>query len=87
MHESQKTPNFALAKREQRVPEQNQSDRNADIKIALWCNGSTQVSGTFSEGSNPSKATPPSPRKSQVFNQLGSFTFCMLFSFHIHNAR
>ena len=26
-------------------------------KSALWCNGSTQVSGTFSEGSNPSKAT------------------------------
>ena len=25
--------------------------------IALWCNGSTQVSGTFSEGSSPSKAT------------------------------
>ena len=46
-----KSSNFASSKSERR------SEERGDLEIALWCNGSTQVSGTFSEGSNPSKAT------------------------------
>ena len=44
--------NFASSKREDR------GLLRVKTEIALWCNGSTQVSGTFSEGSSPSKATP-----------------------------
>ena len=43
--------NFASSKREDR------GLLRVKTEIALWCNGSTQVSGTFSEGSSPSKAT------------------------------
>ena len=28
-----------------------------ESKIALWCNGSTEDFGSFSQGSNPCKAT------------------------------
>lgn len=65
--------NFASSKREHPVRHRQ--------NIALWCNGSTQVSGTFSEGSSPSKAT-----QGAEFIELGSFLI-RLFLWKIYHRR
>ena len=37
------------------------------LRIGTWCNGSTEVFGTFSQGSNPCEPTIKKPRKCGAF--------------------